>query len=398
MIVARRLDDIQSGSGQYLLAYLALCRAQSLHMTLVFAPQRSFGNLAWSRVHPEILAVVDDIDWSGTMRVAGRYVSTSPKVWARFTHRLGCEAIRAVRRQRTTAYPSKLGQVLGQAETTGTVKRAKQCKPDFVTVEYSSLAPLLAAFPEQRRLVLLHDLFSLRAQNFMSQGLVPDHVDLSLHDEARRCDAAQIVIHASHTEIDALQGALPKAEHIWMRPKVPTFTTQEKRRDDVCAVFIGSKHAGNDGALTYLRTSVWPLVRQRVPLAKLHIVGTIGDTIEPEIAAREGLVLIGAVPDLARAVSCNAVGIAPMDLGSGIPIKIIDYLALGLAVVATGKAIRPFGRELDDIVATAETPEEFAEKVAQLLQNDDLRKAASRAGQAALDRLSNTDLSSILAG
>jgi hypothetical protein len=397
MIVAKRLDSVHTGSGQYLMAYLALCREQSLSLTLVFAPRRSFGNLAWSRVHPDILACVDHIDWAQSVRLGGVYISTSPKVWVGFVYRLGREAIRALRGQREISYPSKLGAELCNSEAATTVERAKQRNPEMVTVEYSSLAPLLSSFPKARRLVLLHDLFSLRAQNFIAQGMAPDHVELSLDEEARRCDDADIIIHASCTELDALQLKLPQAEHVWMRPKIPTFVTSAQRPKGVYAVFVGSKHAGNDAALAYLRRHIWPLVRQRRPDAKLHVVGTIAETVDPQDADVEGLTLVGAAPDLAAVISTNAVGLAPMNFGSGIPIKIVDYFGLGLSLVATPNAISPFGPTLENIVALGETPEHFAGHIIQLLEDENLRHAAINAAKGASKRLVNDQLSELLA-
>jgi hypothetical protein len=342
------------------------------------------------------MALVDDIDWAGTIRWSGRYISISPKVWVGFANRVVCEAIRAVRGRRGSIYPSKLGTELGQSESAITIEQAMRFRPDMVTVEYSSLAPLLSGFPLAQRLVLLHDLFSLRAQSFIAQGLAPDHIALSLDEEARRCGDAQIMIHASCTELDALREKMPHAGHVWMRPTIPNLATSGHRPTEICAVFIGSVHAGNAEALTYLRTHVWPIVRRHVPTAKLHIIGTIAETIDPGDAEREGLALIGPVSDLSSAISTNAIGLAPMNFGSGIPIKIVDYFGLDLPVVATDAAVRPFGNELDQIVAVADTPQQFADHVIRLLQDDVLRNSAAITAKGVSERLVNDQLFSLL--
>ncbi|KJZ18502.1 glycosyltransferase [Loktanella sp. S4079] len=389
ILVGRRLDGMQTGSSQYLKTYLKICREAGLSTQLIFAPRRSFGNLPFARIHPEFVELVDGVDWAVTVQVAGRYVSTSPAVWGRFLIRSMKEVARRLTGRKHAPYPSMLGAELSPAEARQVVDRARTYAPDVVTAEYSSFAPMLSAFPQAKRIVFLHDLFSLRAESFRSRGMDPDHVVVSLDQEAARCDAADLLIHASRVEEERLRVVMPDHQHIWMRPAVSANFPASTQRTTPHAVFMGSQHAGNHRALAFLREEVWPKLREKLPEAKLHVVGSIASTVDSAEAAEEGLSLIGRVEDLSSIASPDAIGVAPMQFGSGIPIKVVDYLAIGLPVIVTSGAIDPFGDALDGLVAIAQSDDHFTQIVAELLTDAERRETMVDAARQVTDRLDN---------
>ena len=124
----------------------------------------------------------------------------------------------------------------------------------------------------------------------------------------------------------------------------------------------------------------------------MHIVGTITSLVDPEEAEREGLVLIGPVDDLSEIGGENAIGLAPMDLGSGIPIKIVDYLALKMPVVATSGALASFGGALDGLLLEPEDLQGCAAAILELLDDENLRKRLSQGASEVRARLSNEPL------
>lgn len=392
LVVARRLEDVHSGSGQYLKTYLEICRDAGLSTTLVFAPRRSFGNIAWSKVHPDIGDLVTRVDWAQTVQIGGRYISISPAVWAGFFKRLGHEFARSFLDRRRSSYPSLLGVELYPREAKATLQRVAAQGAHVATAEYSSLAPLLNEMKVKKKIVFLHDLFSLRAENFRSQGMDPDHHVLTLEQEAARCQAADLLIHASRVEEALLQSVLPNANHVWMRPSVSAKARVAPSRSAPHAVFVGSKHAGNVQALSFLRTKVWPEVRARIPECKLHLVGSIAETVTAAQAESEGLHLVGRVDDLSSIARVDAIGLAPMIFGSGIPIKVVDYLGIGLPVVVTPGATDAFGDALDGMVAVASSEHDFNVRVVELLTDPVAREKMSAEAQRVSERLENTAL------
>ncbi|NDW01866.1 MULTISPECIES: glycosyltransferase family 4 protein [unclassified Salipiger] len=377
LIVARRLDAMGEGSNSYLKPYLMLCRDAGLSTRLLFAPRRSFGNLAWARLHPDFAGLVDRVDWAQTIRVGGLWISLSPEVWLRLLRRIGAEALRRLRGRTERPYPSALGVELSEREARDVARRASAEPIDVLTVEYSSLGPLLDRIDAEKRIVFLHDLFSLRAKSFRDAGLEPDHAEMTLEEEAARCSGADVLIHASCTELEQLRPLLPQAAHVWMRPEVISARADGDPAAAPHGVFLGSQHAGNVAALDYLRRRVWPEVRARVPGAELWIAGSICARVDSAAAKAEGLRLMGRVDDLGVLGGPQAIGLAPMLLGSGIPIKVADYLALGMPVVVTPNVLNPFGTALDGMVLEAKTEADYPYVICRILRDEGLRREMS---------------------
>lgn len=389
LIVARRLDGARSGSNSYLKDYLRLCRAAGLSTRIVFAPRRSFGNLAWARLDPEIAGLVDQIDWPQSLQLGGVRLSLSPTVWLAMGRRLLAEALRRLTGQ-AGAYPSLLGAELSAREAAEVLAHVGQV--EVVTAEYSSLAPLLEEVEAPRRIVFLHDLFSLRAETFAAQGLTPDHVVLSRKAEAARCRAADLLIHASCIERDAFRPLLPEARHEWMPPVARPVQVQTDPTRPSHGLFVGSVHKGNVEALTFLRQKIWPQVCAQLPEAELWIAGSIAETVSERDARAEGLMLLGPVEDLATLGGVQTVALAPMKSGSGIPIKVVDYLSLGMAVAVTAGTLDAFGGALEGLVVEAASDADYAAMICQLLQDDSRRRALSAAAAQAESRLHNPAL------
>lgn len=426
LIVARRLDGARSGSNTYLKDYLRLCRRAGLDTRIVCAPRRSFGNLAWARLDPDIVALARQIDWPQSLRIGSLRLSLSLRVWGRMIRRLCAEAPRWIRRrikaQSAPPYPSLLGAELSSREAAevllcvarNTHGAGHQAGPqdgppiEAVTAEYSSLAPLLKEVTAKTRIVFLHDLFSLRAESFAAKGLKPDHVALSLEAEALRCRDADLVIHASCLERDRFRPLLPKARHEWMPPAVrrqpvsvgaaPSGSDRVDHSRKPHGLFVGSCHQGNAEALRFLREQIWPAVRIELPKAELWIAGTIANGISEAEAEAEGLVRLGQVADLTPFGGGQAIGLAPIKFGSGIPIKVVDYLSLGMSVAVTSGAVGAFGGALEGLVAEAESDADYAPMICALLRDDSARLALAARADQAETHLSNCALFDLLKG
>ena len=265
---------------------------------------------------------------------------------------------------------------------------------DLVIAEYSSLAPVLGMIKPTKRAVLLHDLFSSRAAAFRDAGMAPDHCAIPLSREADLLGSADLLLHASVAELEALSAELPCASHIWLKPPVKRRATAE-RHGTVRAVFLGVRHGGNIDALDQLLTKIWPRVIAEEPEARLQIVGEIGELIK---TAPAGVEILGKVPDLGLYGGADAIGLAPMRITSGVSVKIATYLELGMPVIANRLSLEGFGDALDDAVEIAEDNETFAEKLIALLRSPTARANLAARGASAFDgRLSNRPVVKALA-
>jgi polysaccharide biosynthesis protein PslH len=150
-------------------------------------------------------------------------------------------------------------------------------------------------------------------------------------------------------------------------------------------VFVGNyMHPPNVEAARRLMRSIFPLVQGRQPAARLYVVGpnpagaVIGDS--------EGIEVTGEVSDVAPYLDRAAVVCLPISTGSGVRVKLLEALAAGKAVVATRRAVE--GVALEDRVHAllADSDDEIAERLLEVIENQALRLELGRNARAFAER------------
>lgn len=103
-----------------------------------------------------------------------------------------------------------------------------------------------------------------------------------------------------------------------------------------------------------------------------------------------GIRLHGPVVDLQAALSTAAVGVAPLDTGGGMKLKVLAYMAAGIPVVGTSEAFAGIPNpQTFALVSTAEAMADFPGLVTELVQDRALRRRLGEAGrQLVLNRFS----------
>ncbi len=141
------------------------------------------------------------------------------------------------------------------------------------------------------------------------------------------------------------------------------------------------RYAPNVEAALWLLREVWPRIRAARPEAKLYLVGRDPVPALRGFDGEAGVTVTGTVPDpgdyMARATVC----VAPIRAAAGLQNKLLEYMAMGRAVVATpvaneGIAARD-GREL--LLAAA--PGEFATAVLSLMADAGRRRRLGTAAR-----------------
>ena len=145
------------------------------------------------------------------------------------------------------------------------------------------------------------------------------------------------------------------------------------------------------GALWFLNEA-WPLIRDRYPTAVCNLVGR--DPV-PEIQAwhgREGVCVTGSVPSMLpwyQAARCVA---APIHIGGGTRLKVVECWSVGRPLVGTSVAVDGLNARHGENCLLADSPDSFANAVSEVLQNDLGAQALRRA---ALQTACNYDWSTV---
>jgi glycosyltransferase involved in cell wall biosynthesis len=122
-------------------------------------------------------------------------------------------------------------------------------------------------------------------------------------------------------------------------------------------------------------------VMPRAPELGLRLIGPVGGAVRARLERQRGVTVLGRVKDLSAASQGCALAIAPMRVATGLQSKILDYLALGLPVVASPEAVRglPLGPQAAGI-ELAETPRQWAERLRALIADPAWRERLSVQG------------------
>jgi glycosyltransferase involved in cell wall biosynthesis len=142
-----------------------------------------------------------------------------------------------------------------------------------------------------------------------------------------------------------------------------------ERRD---ILFIGSfPHPPNIDAVLFFVRDIFPLVLTHLPEIKFFV---IGDLPPPAIAALAGpsIIVTGYQPDVRRYFDGVKLSVAPLRFGAGVKGKINQSMGLGVPVVATSRAVEGMCLQDGKDILLADTPADFADKILELYQSEEL--------------------------
>jgi glycosyltransferase involved in cell wall biosynthesis/O-antigen/teichoic acid export membrane protein len=150
--------------------------------------------------------------------------------------------------------------------------------------------------------------------------------------------------------------------------------------DEPAILFVGSfVHVPNRDAAVRLVRDVLPRVRARRPDARLFLVG---DRPPRELAGVEGVEVTGAVPDVAPFYARSSVVVAPLRLGGGMRVKVVEALAAGKPLVASTLAVSGLAVADGEELVLADSDDELAAALVRLVDDPALRRRLGEAARA----------------
>ena len=139
--------------------------------------------------------------------------------------------------------------------------------------------------------------------------------------------------------------------------------------------FLGAMdYRPNVDAAIWFCDRVWPAVRDRVPGATLELVGRRPVAAVRRLAGADGVTATGTVPDVRPHLAAAAVSVAPLRIARGLQNKVLEAMAAGRPVVASGGAAEGLDAGHGRDLLVADEPAAWADAVAGLL-GDDARRA-----------------------
>jgi len=207
--------------------------------------------------------------------------------------------------------------------------------------------------------------------------------------EIERCRNADLVLVTSERERHILKGLLPEnlIEVVRMGIDIEAY-------GEICVVqevphqiiFTGTmNYYPNINGVLFFAQQCWPLIRAQVPDATWKIVGRNPPPEVQRLAELPGVTVIGSVPDVRPYLATSAVAIAPLQIGSGTRVKILEAFAMRKAVVSTSIGYQGLAVESGKHLLIEDQPEAFVQAVVKLLHNPSMRIALGSAGRALVE-------------
>lgn len=150
------------------------------------------------------------------------------------------------------------------------------------------------------------------------------------------------------------------------------FFHPEEREKDYEIVFTGNmNYPPNIQSAEYLATEIMPLVRKKLPDAKLLISGA---TPSPRVTKLENeyVTVTGWVDDIRESYWRSKVFVAPMQLGTGLQNKLLEAMAMKIPCVTSQLANNALQATPEKEVFIGSNTEDYVDKILLLLKNKEI--------------------------
>ncbi len=215
----------------------------------------------------------------------------------------------------------------------------------------------------------------------------------------RRYEAAimprfHTVFAVSQADRQALTGLGAAPERMQVLPNLPDPALLERpalafAQTEPLLLYFGTlSWQPNIEGLEYVLRSVFPLLRRRIPDARLVVAGKDAPPSLQRLALRsQGVEFLGPIDDAEPLYRRARLFVEASPTGGGTRLKVLNALARGLPVVASPEGAEGLDAVPGHHLLVAGDPESMAEAMARLIADDALWRTLSENGRALVRRL-----------
>jgi glycosyltransferase involved in cell wall biosynthesis len=196
--------------------------------------------------------------------------------------------------------------------------------------------------------------------------------------EGNACRSVKSVISVSGVDADLMREryGVKRVSTVPTGVDIDYFAPPSKVPSTADLVFVGSMDwmPNIDGAMWFVR-EILPLIRRRRPHCTVTFVGRKPTSELAELPKRNQRIQVtGTVPDVRPYLWGAAVSVVPLRIGSGTRLKIFESMAARVPVVSTAIGAEGLPIENAQHLYIADTPQAFAERCLELIENQEARR------------------------
>lgn len=208
--------------------------------------------------------------------------------------------------------------------------------------------------------------------------------------EIKRCRAADMVLVTSERDRIEMARLIPGQRLAVVPNGVDTreFSPDERATPAAGRLLMTGtlNYFPNVDGADFFAHQCLPIVRETNPNVTFRIAGKDPLAQVQALGSLPGVTVVGPVPRMQDELAQATVVLAPLRIGGGTRLKILEALAMGKAVVSTSLGAEGLRVEHGRHLLIADDPASFARAVSDLLSDEALRTSLGRAGRALVER------------
>ena len=244
---------------------------------------------------------------------------------------------------------------------------------DYVYIHYVQCAELVkyVKFPSQTKLVYqMHDAHYLQSYYLKKDCVLGKELDKELAIISK----FDTSICISYDELWFTKKILPQVKFYFLPHPIHKITLPQVTKN-IDIMFLGANHPYNTEGVKWFIEKVLPKVHGNI---NFTICGKVWKDLDAEnyIIQDTRVKRIDFAEDLNELYSQTKVSVIPILRGTGMKIKTIDSMARQIPIVTTPLGVDGFPDKKENGILIAETAEQFADYVNNLLEDNSFWKTA----------------------
>ena len=258
---------------------------------------------------------------------------------------------------------------------------ASRISPDIIHIDFVAMEQYAAPLRREAKQVLVEvDLSFLPLKRAAKEGPLPRRLHyLSRYRSMKRFSQeawrrVDRVVAVSDLDRERIRDLSPDLEvsTVPNGVELAEFDPISSRNGGSTLLFVGAmEYSPNEDALIHFVREIFPLILEKKPDVSLTVVGPNPPRKVMDLNKHPSITVTGYVPDLNEYFRKSTLLVAPVRVGGGTRLKVLEAMAAGLPVVASSVGCEGIDAVPDEEILVADDPGEFRDKVLFLLGSRD---------------------------